>query len=241
MLNRCQYARSVATVKKNPGTNVTSSPTAVRTPTRAYNSPVREESARRTRLQIVVAARDLFLERGYASCSVTDIAAAAGVARPTVLSVFGTKAQLLREVVDVAMAGDDEPVPVAERPWFQPVWQATTPTGCLVAYAHVCTLISRRSAAVVEVVRHASDENEELAEHWATLQRNRRTGAGTIVRRVRQLGGPLAPGLTSARAVDLVWWLNDQHHYTTLVSSSGWSEKAFDRWLADQMTRSLLG
>jgi AcrR family transcriptional regulator len=227
----------VATVKKTSGADAAR---ATGTSTRVYNSPVREESARRTRLQIVDAARELFLERGYASCSVTDIAASAGVARPTVLSVFGSKAQLLREVVDVAMAGDDEPVPIAERRWFQPVWQATAPADCLVAYAHVCTLISRRSAAVVEVVRRASDENEEVGEQWATLQRNRRTGARTIVSRARELG-PLAPGLTSARAVDLLWWLNDQHHYTTLVTASGWSEKSFDRWLARQMTHQLLG
>lgn len=34
------------------------------------------------------------------------------MARPTVFSAFGSKAALLREVVDQALAGDDEPVPL---------------------------------------------------------------------------------------------------------------------------------
>ena len=98
---------------------------------RSYHSPQRDESARATRARIVTAAHSLFLEHGFASTSVADIAAASGVARPTVLTVFGTKARLLRTVVDVAMAGNDEPVPVPLQPWFQPVWQATTAGGCL--------------------------------------------------------------------------------------------------------------
>jgi len=75
---------------------------------RSYHSPQRDESARATRARIVTAAHSLFLEHGFASTSVADIAAASGVARPTVLTVFGTKARLLRTVVDVAMAGNDQ-------------------------------------------------------------------------------------------------------------------------------------
>lgn len=43
------------------------------------------------------------------------VAADAGVALPTVELVFGTKAKLLKAVVDVAIAGDDEPVPMLDR------------------------------------------------------------------------------------------------------------------------------
>ena len=44
-------------------------------------------------------------------------AEAAQVSPATVELVFGTKAALLDAVVDVALAGDDEPVPVLERGW----------------------------------------------------------------------------------------------------------------------------
>src|SRR5262252_1922799 len=90
-------------------------------PRRQYRSPVREEGAQRTRQAIVAAASELFLERGYVATSLADVAAAAGVARPTVFAAFGSKPALLQQVLDEALAGDDEPVPVAQRPWFQPI------------------------------------------------------------------------------------------------------------------------
>lgn len=77
-----------------------------------------------------------------------DVARAAGVARPTVFAAFGSKAALLRQVLDEALAGDDEPVPVAHRPWFRPVWEAREPAAVLEAYAGVCTLIAGRAAGV---------------------------------------------------------------------------------------------
>lgn len=206
---------------------------------RRYHSPQRDESARETRARIVTAAHALFLERGFASTSVSDIATAARVARPTVLTVFGTKARLLRAVVDVAMAGNDEPVPVPRQPWFQPVWQATTAAGCLEAYAHACVLIFRRSAEIIEVVRCASDEGEEIRGQWAQLQSNRRQGAGTIASRVRELGG-LAPGLTVPRATDRIWVTTDPTHYLALVRDCGWSERAFERWFAAQLRVAVL-
>jgi AcrR family transcriptional regulator len=207
---------------------------------RAYNSPVRAERASRTRHQILVAAHELFLERGFARCAVADIALRADVARPTVLSVFDSKAALLRAVVDLAMAGDDEPVPIAERSWFRPVWAATSQEECLDAYSRACVRIGRQSADVIELARRAADESRENAEIWDELQRNRRFGAGTIAARVRELG-PLPQGLTVRRATDLIFVLNDSGHYRTLVSESGWSERAFGVWLSDRMRFSVLG
>lgn len=78
------------------------------------------------------------------------VAAEAGVARPTVFAAFGSKAALLRQVLDQALAGDDEPVPVAQRPWFQPVWDATAPPEVVDAYAAVCTLIGARAARIFD-------------------------------------------------------------------------------------------
>ena len=207
---------------------------------RAYSSPVREEQARRTRHQILMAAHELFLARGYARCSVADIAERAGVARPTVLSVFDSKAALLRTVVDLAMAGDDEPVPIARRSWFLPVWDATTQEACLDAYSRACVRIGRQSADVIELVRRAADESSENAEIWDQLQSNRRFGARTIAARLKELG-PLPKGVTVRRATDLIFVLNDSGHYRTLVTESGWSERAFGAWLSDRMRSSVLG
>ncbi|MEU3255403.1 TetR family transcriptional regulator [Streptomyces sp. NPDC006997] len=205
---------------------------------RRYDSPLRDEQARRTRQAIVTAAARLFVARGYAATSLADIATDAEVARPTVFAAFGSKAALLREVVDRALAGDDEPVPVAERPWFRPVWQGQTPQAVLRAYAEVCRLIGKRAAEIFEMVRRAADEGPELSDLWETMQHNRRAGAAMVVDHLRTLTP--APHLPDhERAVDVVWLFNDPAHYRSLVRTRGWSERAYTAWIADQMHHGL--
>jgi AcrR family transcriptional regulator len=208
-------------------------------PRRSYHSPVRAESARRTQQAIVAAARTLFLERGYTAASLRDVAEVAGVARPTVAAAFGSKPALLRQILDEALAGDDEPVPVAERPWFAPVFQATEPRAVLDAYATVCVLINARCAALFEVAHRASGESPELAEMWATLVGSRRFGAGAIVEHARKLG-PIRDDLDPEQVADALWTLTDPALYHALVLEKGWSEDDFRRWLTGQMHAAVL-
>jgi len=205
---------------------------------RRYHSPRRDEQARQTRQAVVAAATRLFPARGYAATSLADIAAHAEVARPTVFAAFGSKAALLRQVVDQALAGDDAPVPVAERPWFRPVLEAQRPHLVLDAYAEVCRIIGGRAADLFEVVRRAADEGPEMAGLWETMQRNRHTGAAMVVDRVEAVAsGP--PALDRDRAVDVVWMFNDPAHYRSLVRSRGWSEQDYTTWIADHMRHGL--
>jgi AcrR family transcriptional regulator len=210
-----------------------------RKPRRRYASAVRDEGARRTRQAIVSTAAGMFVARGYAATSLADIAAAAGVARPTVFAAFGSKSGLLRHVLDQALAGDDEPVPVADRPWFRPVWAATTAGEVLTAYADVCLVIARRAAPLFETVRRAADDAPEAADLWETLQRNRRLGAAMVVRQMQKLGAP-ASGLDTESATDVLWIYNDPGLYAALVTGRGWAEDTFRDWLADTMRRALL-
>ncbi|MFC8349983.1 TetR/AcrR family transcriptional regulator [Streptomyces sp. NPDC057280] len=205
---------------------------------RRYDSPLRDQQARQTRQTIVTAATRLFVVHGYAATSLADIATDAAVARPTVFAAFGSKAALLREVVDRALAGDDEPVPVAERPWFRPVREGQTPQAVLHAYAEVCRIIGGRAAEIFEVVRRAADEGPETADLWETMQRNRRAGASMVVDRIEALD-PGPHGRDRDRAVDVVWMFNDPSHYQSLVRTRGWSEREYTVWIADQMHHAL--
>ncbi|WP_460304504.1 TetR/AcrR family transcriptional regulator [Actinocorallia aurea] len=204
---------------------------------RQYVSPVREEAARRTRAAIIAAATELFVAQGYLGTSLSDVARAAGVARPTVTASFGSKPMLLKQVLDEALAGDDQPVPVAERPWFRPVWEASSPAGVLDAYARVCTLIGDRAAPVFETVRRAADSSPELTELWHTLQQNRLAGARMVVEHAGTLG-PLSH--TTTAAVDVLWMLNDPAHFNALVGERAWSPDAFTAWLSVTMRAALL-
>jgi AcrR family transcriptional regulator len=188
----------------------------------------------------VAAASELFTSRGYGATSLADVASAAGVARPTVFAAFGSKAALLRQVLDEALAGDDDPIPVAERPWFRPVWDARTPEAVLDAYAGVCTLIAARAAAAFEAVRRAAGTAPEVAELWEDLQRNRLAGARMVVEHLLTLG-PVRRELDVERAVDVLWFFNDPAHHGALVGRQGWPEADYRGWLAERMRGALLG
>jgi AcrR family transcriptional regulator len=208
-------------------------------PRRQYRSAARDEGAQRTQHAIVTAASQLFVERGYIATSLADIAIAAGVARPTVFAAFGSKPALLRHVLDQALAGDDAPVAVADRPWFRPVWDATKPVAVLDAYAEVCVVIARRAARLFEAVRRAADDSPDIAELWNTLQANRLAGATMVIEHLQTMGD-LAPNLHAAAAIDTLWFFNDPAHYVALVLERGWSEDAFRHWLANRMRGALL-
>jgi len=208
----------------------------VKTPsrTRRYSSARREESALQTRRAITAAAADRFVRDGYAATSLAAIARDARCARPTVFAVFGSKFALMKQVLDEALAGDDEPGPVSQRSWFQPVWSARTPEEVCAAYAQVCVQIGRRSAPVFEVVRRAVDADPEARLLWQELLDNRRAGAQMVVERIAALSGRRR-GRHLDRTVDRVWLLNDPAHYADLVTMCGWSERDFGAWLADEL------
>ena len=84
--------------------------------TRTYSSTLRADQARQTRRRIVDAAAELFAEYGYAGTTIDAVATAAGVSRKTVFDSVGGKAQLMKLAYDFAIVGDDEPVPLADRP-----------------------------------------------------------------------------------------------------------------------------
>ena len=82
---------------------------------RSYSSAKREAQARETRRSILDAAHELFVATGYAATTIQAIAERAGVAVQTVYAVFGTKRELLRQLIESTITGDDEPLPITER------------------------------------------------------------------------------------------------------------------------------
>ena len=87
----------------------------------------RAEQARATRRRITDQALELFLRQGYAATTLEQIAASAGVAVQTVYFHFGNKATVLKQIVDLLAVGDEEPLPMLDRPWVQQM-RARNPT-----------------------------------------------------------------------------------------------------------------
>ena len=82
---------------------------------RQYDSSRRQAQARLTRAAVLEAARQAFLEKGYAATTVAAIAAVVEVSVETVYKAFGNKAGLLKAMFDIAIVDDDEPIPLQQR------------------------------------------------------------------------------------------------------------------------------
>src|SRR3954447_936023 len=78
---------------------------------------LRARQALATRALIVEAAATLFEDNGYRGARMEDIAAAAGVAYPTVYKAFSNKPSLLAAAVQLAMTGGDE-AQIERQRWF---------------------------------------------------------------------------------------------------------------------------
>src|SRR5215203_3087156 len=118
------------------------------TVTRPYRSPSRQDQARRTRARIVAAAAAEFLTRGYGGTTIRAVAAAAGVSVPLIETTFGSKPRLLKAAIDVAIAGDDEPVGVLDRDWARAALGAPTAAELLAVVASVLAPAQSRSAGL---------------------------------------------------------------------------------------------
>ena len=135
-----------------------------------------------TRQRVIESAAEVFLEGGYAATTIREIATRAGVAVPTVELLFGTKPRLLKAAIDVAIAGDDEPVAVLDRDWTTTAVEATTVDELLSIVVAVVAAAQVRSAGLVLAVFEGARRDAELAELATQLfdQRGSRRGGWLI-------------------------------------------------------------
>ena len=207
---------------------------------RGYVSAARTQQARQTRRRVIDAATRLFVAQGYAGTTMRVIAAEAGVSIPTVELIFGTKAQLLHVVLDVAIAGDDEPVPVLSRAWAQDAQSTDDVVDFLSAVAEVMQEAQVRSAGVMLAAYEAAASDPDIYVLVTDRELQRERTAGWIVDGV--LGrASLRAGLDRAAAVDTVWMLMDPVVFSRFTRRRGWSADRYGAWFADSVAELLVG
>ncbi|MDX6358269.1 MAG: hypothetical protein QOH37_1323 [Nocardioidaceae bacterium] len=207
---------------------------------RTYHSPAREEAARQTRRRVVSAARELFEARGYAGTTIDAVAERAGVSRRTVFLSVGSKAELLKTAWDWAVVGDDEPVPMLERPHIVAMQQVTDPEVLVRHWVRQIMSVGDRVAALAAVLARAQDVDAEAAALQERIDVERRTGVGGFLRHLESVGG-LRAGLTVPEAVDMCWILMNPLLQQRLLVERGWTPADLEDWLLRLVRASLLG
>ncbi len=202
-------------------------------------SATRTERAQKTRKRVIEAATRLFVQQGYPTTSMRAIATEAGVSLPTVELLFGTKAQLLHVVIDVAVAGDDEPVPVLSRGWTADARSAGDLADFLSVVAQVLSEAQARSAGVMLAAYEAAASDPEIQLLIMDRESQRERTTNWIVNGVVDRAG-LRPELDRAGAIDTVWMLMDPVIFNRLTRHRGWSLDRYASWFADSVTRLLV-
>jgi AcrR family transcriptional regulator len=198
---------------------------------RSYDSTRRKAMAEDNRAAVFAAARDLFASRGWAGTGMRDIAKAAKVSVETVYATARSKGELLLRVIDIGIVGDDEPVPLADRPEFQALGQGDRRQR-VDAVARLVASSNQRIAALNRVFAHAAAGDAELAVRWREYEATQREqyALGTrmvLGRRPRQ------------DVVDGVWALGSADVYLQLTETAGWSPEKYRKWLVERIDQLL--
>jgi AcrR family transcriptional regulator len=208
-------------------------------PKRRYNSSRRHEQARQTRQQISASARNLFIQRGYAGATIEAIARDANVSPETIYAVFSNKRNILSHILDIAVGGDDAPVPLLHRPEPQAVLHETKQTQQLEMFAQNITDIMERVAPIFEIMRVAAKTEPEIAELTQQSLKTRWQNMEKLVERILA-NGALRDGVNKAQATDIIWTLTSAEVFRLLTVDRTWSKEQYIEWLADSLKRLLL-
>jgi TetR/AcrR family transcriptional regulator of autoinduction and epiphytic fitness len=210
-----------------------------KTTKRAYNSSRRQEQANQTRLQIVEAARRLFIERGYAGATMEAIAQEAGVAVETVYASFGNKRTILSKLIEISIVGDDEPVPLLQRQGPLTVLHGTNQRRQIELFVNDIYEIMSRMSPIFDIMRVASKTEPDIAEMFQNILNTRFQGMRTFVSALMK-NGSLREDLPPDDAAEMVWLLTSGEVYILFIENRGWTEDKYKQKMVDTITRLLL-
>jgi len=181
----------------------------------------------------------LFDERGYAGTAIRSVAERAGVSVPTVEALFGTKSRLLKAAIDVAIAGDGEPVPMLARDWAAAAARAADPESLLSILAGVLAPAQSRSSGLVLSALEGAGADPELAGLAAQMSAQRATMATWVVARLAALAA-LRAEVGEDEAVDTVFALMEPALFDRLTRQRGWTLARYQDWIARSLRRLLV-
>jgi AcrR family transcriptional regulator len=207
--------------------------------------PTRGEARRdqaRTRLAraaVVEAARRLFLERGYGATTIEAISDVADVPPATVYRLFSSKHGILKSLLDVSIVGDDEKVPMADRPQIRSLLTGSEPRAQLAGFVKITSQVNERVAPLYRILVSAAGTDPDAAALLDGLTRQRQQGQRVIARSLARAAA-LRPELRERDAADVIHALMSPELYRLLVLDRGWKTERYQRWVAAILADQLL-
>jgi AcrR family transcriptional regulator len=191
------------------------------------------------RAAVIQAARTLFLERGYTATTIEAISEESDVPPATVYRLFSSKLGILKELLDVSIAGDDEALPVQDRPHARALLADRDPRDQLSGFAAITRGIMSRTEPVHRILVSAAGSDPDAGALLAEQTRQRDRGQEQIARSLARAGA-LRAGLRERDAADIIHALMSPEIYRLLVGDRGWPPERYEQWLKDILIEQLL-
>ena len=203
---------------------------------RPYSSTRRQEQAGETRLRILAAAHELFVDQGYGRTTIAEVAATAGVAVETIYATFRNKPTLLRHVWFTSFRGDEEDVRFVDRPEIRAVLAEPDLATRFVRHAVLVTAVFRRITPLLAALQGAAASEPAAAAMLAEWD-ERRLDACTTYAEAAAATGQLA--VSEAECREVLAATMDGALWQRLVAESGWADERFAAWLGRLWTTQL--
>lgn len=202
---------------------------------RPYDASRRREQARARRLAVVLTARDLFERDGFRRTTIEAIAAATGVSAKSVYLAFGSKAALAKAVFDIALAGDDEPEPIAERAAMRPMREEPDVRRKVALFVDGLAQRQARSARVQILIRDGRHVDDALTPIWEEMNDEGLVGMTMLGQHLLQTG-QLRDGIDLDEVRDVLWNYLAIDNYERLVLHRGWCLERYAEWMSRAIT-----
>lgn len=186
---------------------------------RNYDSSKRRTDARARREAVLTAARQLFLDDGFAPTTVSAVASRAGVSEEMVYKNFGGKPGLVRALHDEALRGEG-PIPAERR--SDSLRESAEAREVVRGWSILSMEVASRVSPVLLLVRDAALIDPSMGGLLAELddRRHRRMADNA---HFLSSAGHLRPGVTEEAATDLMWSVTSPEMFELLVRRRGWS------------------
>lgn len=185
-----------------------------------------------TRAAILDAALRLLEGHGYHAVGLAAVGREAGVSRQAIYLHFGSKANLLKALVDDL--NEKYVFPTFERCG---VWESASGIDALNAYVEVVALTTPPILAVANAVDVARRSDPEAEAIWQLPTRGRYSDCLRIARWLA-LDGTLAPDWKNADAARFLWAATSIRVFEELTSH-GWSRSRYTRHLQRSLRAAL--
>jgi AcrR family transcriptional regulator len=126
----------------------------------------------------------MFSIHGYSGATIDSIDQESGVSSESIYAVFGNKRTVLTSLVDLAVAGDQRPVPLLQRAGPQAVLQEKDPVHLLTLFAQDISGILERVAPVFEMIRMAAKTGPDIADLLKNLLEQRLQNLNAVARQL---------------------------------------------------------